>query len=657
MRNKIIFIIYVVFSSHLVAQNRKIDSLSVLLIATSDTSDQINLKCQISQLYSENGEFKKAGELAYSALMLAESINHKKGVGSALYSIARLNLYVGHSFKALKLLKKAESIFKDLRLQEELGWTYLNMGICIAAEKNIIEARKLTNKALQIFQSINHKKGVAYSYLNLGKLLINEEKNDDATHHLMQAKNICTEINDSRGLGYVLGLISTIHVKAEDYDKALENIKTLLSIRESENNKMDMSWSYVGLGNIYLKQGSYKKAEQALITGEELGIQAKADDALSALYLIWSEVDSLNGNCSQSKQHFKMHNFYNNLVSSEYNQHMTTELQHTYTEYKKEKEIILMKQELKNALNEKDQRNLIIGLSAIAGVLLIVVLFSINLSKRADRIRRQKNIISKQKEQTDLQHKSITDSIIYAKKIQQALITNQEYIAKYLNLDFFIHFVPKDIVSGDFYWAQKHKGAFYLITADCTGHGVPGAFMSLLNISIMNELIVEKNLVSPAKILNEQRQNIIKSLNSEKSDNNQDGMDCVLCKFETGNNLLTFSAANSSLWIVRNSEVLKFKGNKMPVGKYLGETKNFTEQKIELLNGDLIYTFTDGVVDQFGGEKNKKFKPRKLSDLLLKIHHLPMAEQNTIIKSTLEKWTGDYEQTDDILMIGVKYNC
>ncbi|MFT6746467.1 MAG: serine phosphatase RsbU (regulator of sigma subunit), partial [Glaciecola sp.] len=333
------------------------------------------------------------------------------------------------------------------------------------------------------------------------------------------------------------------------------------------------------------------------------------------------------------------------------------ELQYTYEKERQEKEFVLMKkeQELKNIVNAKDQRNLMIGLVAIGFILVLVIAFSISVSKRANRIRKQRNIITSQKERVDEQHKNIRDSIIYAQKIQQALLTSEEYIAEHLKLEFFIHYQPKDIVSGDFYWAHEHLGKFYLTTADCTGHGVPGAFMSLLNISIMNEVIVGKNITAPAKILDRQREEIIKSLNSKGSDQSKDGMDCVICRFDTDNDQLTFSAANNSVWIVRDNKIFKYKGDKMPIGKYVSDDKNFTEQTINLQKGDLIYTFTDGIVDQFGGEKDKKFKPKRLAELLLEVHQLPMDEQQLIIMRSLEEWIGNKEQTDDMLLIAVKY--
>src|ERR1035437_1244893 len=227
--------------------------------------------------------------------------------------------------------------------------------------------------------------------------------------------------------------------------------------------------------------------------------------------------------------------------------------------------------------------------------------------------------------------------------------------------DFFVLYKPKDIVSGDFYYAQAHKApsskneVFYLCAADCTGHGVPGAFMSMLGVSSLNEAIIEKNILQPHDILNEIRNSIIASLNPEGSDEEaKDGMDCVLCAYDFENMKLHFAAANNPLWIVRNDELLEYKPDKMPVGKYGDDLKSFSHQTIDLQKGDVVYSFTDGYADQFGGPKGKKFKYKQLEEKLLAHHKLPMDEQKKTLGEIFDNWRGNLEQIDDVLVIGIK---
>jgi serine phosphatase RsbU (regulator of sigma subunit) len=227
--------------------------------------------------------------------------------------------------------------------------------------------------------------------------------------------------------------------------------------------------------------------------------------------------------------------------------------------------------------------------------------------------------------------------------------------------NFFILYKPKDIVSGDFYHAIAHKPSgsknelFFMCTADCTGHGVPGALMSMVGISHLNESIIEKNLIHPNDILDNMRKGIIASLNPEGSEEeSKDGMDCVLCAYDFENMTLEFAAANNPLWLIRNGEMIEYKADKMPVGMYHSAIKPFSLQTISLQKGDIVYTFTDGFADQFGGDKGKKYKYKQLQEKLLGIKDLPLTDQKSILENEFEKWRGNLEQVDDVLIIGLK---
>jgi len=226
---------------------------------------------------------------------------------------------------------------------------------------------------------------------------------------------------------------------------------------------------------------------------------------------------------------------------------------------------------------------------------------------------------------------------------------------------FFVLYKPKDIVSGDFYYALSHQHPdkkseiFYICTADCTGHGVPGALMSMLGISYLNESIIEKNISEPGKILDNIRRGIIGSLNPEGTEEEaKDGMDCTLCAFDFENNKLYYAAANNSFYLIRNNELIASHADKMPVGKSPKEEHAFTTHTIDLKKGDVIYTLTDGYADQFGGDKGKKFKYKQLEDKFMAIKNKPMDEQKKILDSTFEEWKGNLEQVDDVLVIGIK---
>lgn len=263
--------------------------------------------------------------------------------------------------------------------------------------------------------------------------------------------------------------------------------------------------------------------------------------------------------------------------------------------------------------------------------------------------------IEKQKDEIEAKNKDITDSINYAKRIQNAILASDNYLTKNLP-EHLVLYKPKDIISGDFYWVSKTaEGKIFVVTADCTGHGVPGAFMSLIGAAKLDEIILERKISDPAKVLDNLREEIIHSLNPEGSGfESQDGMDVVICCFDFEKMKLNFSCANNPLWLFRENKMIEFKPDKMPIGIYQGKTKPFTLQTLDLEKGDVVYTFTDGYADQFGGEKGKKFKYKHLQEVLQANIHLPMSEQKKNLDNTIENWRGNLEQVDDILVIGIK---
>lgn len=261
--------------------------------------------------------------------------------------------------------------------------------------------------------------------------------------------------------------------------------------------------------------------------------------------------------------------------------------------------------------------------------------------------------INKQKELIEEKQKEIVDSINYAERIQKSFMATKESLDSNLP-DYFIFFKPKDIVSGDFYWsATLSNGNFALVTADSTGHGVPGAIMSLLNITSL-EKAIEKQVL-PHEILNDTRKTIIERLKNDGSEEGgKDGMDCSICVYDLKKMKLYIAAAHNPLWIIRKKEAIEIKADKMPVGKHDKQDTSFNLQEIDLQKNDLIITITDGFGDQFGGEKGKKFKNKKLRELIIENAHLPLVEQKENLARTFNEWKDNLEQIDDVCVIGVK---
>lgn len=274
-------------------------------------------------------------------------------------------------------------------------------------------------------------------------------------------------------------------------------------------------------------------------------------------------------------------------------------------------------------------------------------------------ITMQKEEVEKQKIIIEEKNKEIVDSINYAKRIQNAILTSDNEWKK-ISKDYFIMFKPKDVVSGDFYWAiQLDNNLAIWAVADCTGHGVPGALMSMIGNSLLNEVVVENKVYQPDEILNRVREKLIKALEQKGESLNRDGMDIAICVWDKNNNKLQYAGANNPIWIIRNQnnsstpQIIELKPDKMPVGLHIGEIQPFTYKEIELIPNDKIYAFTDGFADQFGGSKGKKYKYKNLQNLLLTINNQSMDNQLVSIQKEFELWKGDFEQVDDVCLVGI----
>ncbi|HYG50669.1 MAG TPA: GAF domain-containing protein, partial [Flavobacteriales bacterium] len=262
--------------------------------------------------------------------------------------------------------------------------------------------------------------------------------------------------------------------------------------------------------------------------------------------------------------------------------------------------------------------------------------------------------VVKQKEIIEEKNKHITDSIIYAKRIQQAILPAEEVFSNYLR-NSFVLYKPKDIVSGDFYWIERKGNKILFAVVDCTGHGVPGAFMSIIGFNSLNQVVNELNITNPAEILNNLNKIVTTTLRQKQEDTKiQDGMDLSICVIDLEKNKLEFAGANNPIFIVRNNNVMEVLADHHPIGNYVGEDEfRFTNKEIDLFPNDRIYLSSDGYADQFGGPRGKKLKYTQFRDILLENHHLPMKEQKTKLDKLFEEWRGELEQLDDVCVIGV----
>ncbi|MEQ1733910.1 MAG: SpoIIE family protein phosphatase [Bacteroidia bacterium] len=586
--------------------------------------------------------------------------------------------------------KKALELALKLNYTVGIVGSYNQIGDAYWYHSDYDKAQENYFKAYKINDAVNNKKAMAQSLYNMGWIYCVQQHDYSKAHYLFKSLHIYQQLNDTLGLIKIHNAIGTFYYKTDKIkwaDSALFYYNA--GVKYGKIKSFDLASIYCHLFEVYFDKKEYAQAMiynttalrmsndsndiaqcmlNATLCDIELGKPKQAIIILNKLYTYILTHDypylKLKTTEALANAHYKANNYKESALY--YKQYATlnevvdrkafagnlNRLQENYIVEKNDVVINALQQ--KNELEQlknKQQKYTSYGIAALALGIFAFAVFMYRQNKQRQKTNLQlvaQNTIIAQK------NEEIQSSIKYAKGIQQALLTSNDYITKHLSKEYFIYYEPKDIVSGDFYWAVAKHNLFYIAVADCTGHGVPGAFMSLLNINFLNENVIEQGIQLPNEILNEQRKEIIQALNPQGNENSKDGMDCVLCAININENKLQLSASNNPLWLVRNNELIEYKADKMPVGKYDDRAKDFTLQEIQLQTNDVLYMFTDGYADQFGGEKGKKFMYKQFKALLLSIAHLPMAEQQRKLQHTFEAWKGDLEQVDDVCVMGIR---
>ena len=432
-----------------------------------------------------------------------------------------------------------------------------------------------------------------------------------------------------------------------------------LSIKQKLEDVYGVATSLSDLGNILLNQNKDKEAESFLLQGEKLALQNSYFELLVPLYQNLSDYYRKKGEYKQALFFISKTIAIKDsiLADGKIREAAIKEKEFTFSVKQASDSLKNETERMQTqVIHEKElykQRLFIYGAIILAVLMLAVAIVVFKAFKEKQKsnliIEQQKLEVENQKALVEEHQKEILDSITYARRIQYALLAKDLLLKE--NLDnYFVLFKPKDIVSGDFYWATENNNKFYLAVCDSTGHGVPGAFMSLLNIGFLSEAIKEKGISAPHEGLNYVRTRLISSIGV---DGQKDGMDCILMCVDKATKSISYSAANNAPVLISNNEIIDLEKNRMPVGK--GErNESFTLYQLNYNKGDSLYLYTDGYADQFGGPKGKKFKYKALNELLSKLSDLPMEEQRVKIEAEFDNWKGDLEQVDDVCLIGIK---
>jgi serine phosphatase RsbU (regulator of sigma subunit) len=583
---------------------------------------------------------------------LAKKIHYSYENASICNTIGSIYSDQGKLDDALKYYYEGLTYCETYKLYFDEGNLYNSIAIIFQRKKEFRKAISNYYKAIKAYQLEEKGQVAEYTmYSNIGGVYEGMEMHDSALYFVNKAYEFNLKNNKKKKLVYNYATLSEIYFALKDYKHAEEFSQKCISIAREFNDRFILSQILTSLGNQQLVLKKYKEALLSLNEAIDIAKESGELEVLSEAHKTMSDVYKEMGDYKKALDYRLIYQAYKDSMFNKDNNHHLQELETKYETEKKQKEIIGLNEKNKTQQLESE-KNKVLLYSAIGGglALLVIALILYNRNALKQKTNAKLELVNKeihlQKELVEEKNKEITDSINYALRIQQSILTSDNYFKKHTN-DVFILFKPKDIVSGDFYWALHHEDKFIVMTADCTGHGVPGAMMSMMGVNFLNEIVTEKHISGPADILNQLRKDIIKALNPEDSTvETKDGLDCCLCSFDFHHMKLSYANANNNFYIIRDKELITSQSNKMPVGAGHNSMELFKEWQIDLQKNDIVITLTDGYADQF--------KYKQLETTLLESAHLPLSEIKNVLDVAIDSWKGNLEQVDDICIIGLK---
>lgn len=636
---------------------KKADSL-LLYIKSSPKNDtvKVNTLNALCKELRNTGAYLQAREYAMQAERMADTLNFKKGLGQAENNLGIISDLQGDYPGALDYYFKALKVFEDIGDKKGMSKALNNIGIVYSYQNENVKASTYYLKALKITEQLADKKGIANALNNLGIIYKKQKDYSKTLYYYFKALKLREEIGDEQTIAASYGNIGNMYDEMGEYSKAKEYHFKSLKIRNEIEDKNGIALTYINLSRGAQEQNKFPEgiayAEKSLALAKEIGSLALAEEAHNALFELYEK----SGNTSKALEHYKKYIAVRDSIFSEENTTKTMRSEMNF-EFERQKEKNTLVQEKKDALHDEEMKRQRWLIYFMLGGLVLVIAFSIVTLKN---YRQKKNANKQLLEKSTIiqeKNKSITDSINYARRIQNAILPDIEEIYKKLSQSFILY-KPKDIVSGDFYYYAESQNKVIIAVADCTGHGVPGAFMSMIGNDALNEIIVGKGITTPGEILSKLHDSVRIALKQDTSKTEtSDGMDVSLCTIDLQTNSIEYAGALRNLYISRKgSDQLEIiKANKQSIGGLKSdEKKTFVSHKIQLNKDDSFYMFSDGYADQFGGKDGKKFMMKQLKNLIVSVRNKPMRDQEQIFNDTINQWRGDLEQVDDILVIGIR---
>lgn len=650
-------------------------------IALNATPSAIRSLLELKVAVADSVEDNFMKHLAYKEMLAYREAFTPEEYFNILTKDAQLQCKNGHIDKAMQAYFQAARIADSLKNDTLLAIIYKNIGTEYKNQQNGHLALKYLRQSLQFTNALNDSSQVMNLYMTIGnayKVLKDDSLIylDSAYDSYSKSLELAIQLQDSRGMAGNYNNIGNVYKHQERYEEALDQFFLAIEINKASQNDTWLSYNYHNIGSLY----KLMDKTDASITYYLKSLQLKSDlQDISGTQNCYEELSLLyadKGNYQKAYDYSLWARELKERLDKEEKILLSQELEARYQNEKKENEIIKLKteQNLQNLIIDEKQKDLdhqaelrnrerylIYSLVFILLFLVIAFIFfwrsneqrkryTETLTLKNQEIEEASLEVERSRSNLELKNREITDSINYAKRIQAAILPSQKILEQYLKSTFVIYH-PKDIVAGDFYWTECVGDTVLFAVADCTGHGVPGAMVSVICHNALNTVIKQMKITDPGQILDQTTRIVLEQF--EKSEDEvRDGMDIAICAFDLKTHTLTYAGANMPLWRVRDGEPIKYLATKQPVGNY-HTLKPFETFEIPTQKGDMIYLSSDGYVDQFGGDKGKKFLNTRFKKLLTSIATLPLNQQAQELNTTFFDWKRSNEQVDDVCILGL----
>ncbi|NVO10359.1 MAG: tetratricopeptide repeat protein [Bacteroidales bacterium] len=668
---------------------------SLLIDKTIPLCEKLNFPEQLARLYKTKGDiyisndnYIKALEALSTSLEYYKKLNDRKGIADIKNSIGTAYRFQGKYPTALEYYFESLKINQSISYKQGISGALNNIGIVYLYQKDFDKALEYYFNSLKIGEELNDEEGIGVSYLNIGGAYQKKKEYDKAIDYYLKSLAISKKLNNLDAIGVNYNEIGSIYMEQNNLQLAksflLEALKTFVKL----GSKSRQTESYLYLGQYFFidknPEQSILHFTKALNLAKETGSKEYCSNALLKL----SEVCESINNSKSALKYYKEFISIRDSIFNEENTKQSVQAELLY-QFERRQEIFKVLQVKKDDIflekvkRQKIFRNLLILILVLLTVLIVFIYSALRNKKKAniilaiqqneilekneelmqqqeeirtqrDEIEKKNVILENSKQIIAAKSERIISSIEYALTIQQAILPKEEQLSE-LFKDQFVIFLPKDIVSGDFFWISSVQNLVFAAVIDCTGHGVPGSFMSLIGNTILNQIVNEWHTHDPSLILEYLHQKIRKSLQQDESHSKSHAsMDVCLIKINRNTSRVTFAGANRSLLIIQDGKLERIQGDRKSVGGFQRESRRYyTNHEINLSNNSCLYLATDGFIDQMNSEK-RKFGQKQFSDLLVENCDKPMSVQKEIILNMLDKYRGDEEQIDDICILGLK---